>query len=740
MRRSGSNQVVFFRLLVVLVTAQTDEGLSGDFGAKASELAKPYLLLSKDTTSVAHHRCPLRIERPSCSVVNDERCETVAHHRKKEFSVTAVNADEPLELLELKLKSGSSNRNLSDHCGMPTTVEKITAASSESIVSGTEKKQIVMPMKELQAVRTSPEQGNNGKLRSMVETVASGSRAVLNLFSQEKTIAPAPQRLQPRGRVAQRATQRSLSASPTFGRLFHALISPFDELSSSDRRHEAEDCIDVGMRQECGDQLPLSPADEVILQKEPRKQVSKQLESDPHVPVLRTGKPRRLADASFFLEQEEASLRSRPHGALSTCDREDVSATSLSSLMDPAYATELRARAQLTGGGNAATQDVNSTPIGAKAFPLYTDGGEGFAAAADVDPNEFRAFTRLLISARGRPAEKEVQLAYGKKAALWGEGRENSECLPDFKLGNYEEELPPKRVSAISRPENTLIIWDWDDTILPTYDLAVEHQCCLTDTFVPEPLKQPLQILEEKALRSLRLSMRNGCTILVTNASFRWLTDSAVKYFPKLWSFIKARRVKILSARDICQPLGVPQSDWKRLLIRDQVERFFQHLVVPHACVEDAVQRVPTTLDDPMVRKLRAFSGATASLEEAHAVGGAPLDAASLYSETLEERVKLDLFARCIGQTCEIPTRLLAMAGLLVARDLTTVSVPDTNEKNAVAGIVAAPSTELTAHLPTDNCPTGFATVDKGKRIVPFCISAFGVYHNNYRAQINKKR
>lgn len=245
----------------------------------------------------------------------------------------------------------------------------------------------------------------------------------------------------------------------------------------------------------------------------------------------------------------------------------------------------------------------------------------------------------------------------------------------------------------VSSPENTLIIWDWDDTILPTYHLAVERKLSLTDLQVAEDLIEPLAQLETKALRSLEMSMRSGCTILVTNASFRWLTDSAEKYFPDLWDFIKRHKVKILSARDVCQPLGLPQPDWKKLLIRDQVETFFERLDVPSSAVADIVTKVKNiAVDAQLIAKFRE--------QECEDFSNDLSPALQFYIDnSIPLARRLDQFIRQFAKLFDIDPRILTMTGLLLSQ-------PNENAQPNSLHSQEGLNSDGTSEPPEMNCPT----------------------------------
>lgn len=201
-------------------------------------------------------------------------------------------------------------------------------------------------------------------------------------------------------------------------------------------------------------------------------------------------------------------------------------------------------------------------------------------------------------------------------------------------------------------PKNTLLIWDWDDTFLPTYSVAVTYGCGVDDTCpVPKELCSTLSQLERRVLETLQVSLECGTTIFLTNASYRWVADSATKYLPTVWDFVQKHELTILSARDICQSLDVPQTEWKRLIVRDQVETFFAHLDIPASAVSHAIHTLKAAVPTTMSQLADILGTATVvSLSDPH----------------LLEPTKLDLFARALATSPHLDLRLLAMTGLLL--------------------------------------------------------------------------
>ncbi|KAL8455571.1 hypothetical protein Emag_000700 [Eimeria magna] len=110
--------------------------------------------------------------------------------------------------------------------------------------------------------------------------------------------------------------------------------------------------------------------------------------------------------------------------------------------------------------------------------------------------------------------------------------------------------------------ESTLIIIDYDDTLLPTNWVAVQHRVGLGDP-VPDALQRELQQLTACIHETVSLCLSAGKVVLVTNASLEWVSRSGEKYIPGVWQLLLQQQIEIISARDRLQHHGIPQRLWK---------------------------------------------------------------------------------------------------------------------------------------------------------------------------------
>lgn len=102
-------------------------------------------------------------------------------------------------------------------------------------------------------------------------------------------------------------------------------------------------------------------------------------------------------------------------------------------------------------------------------------------------------------------------------------------------------------------PEETLIICDWDDTLLPTSWLqqyAVRAgQSAVRSADLSERQRQHLGELEEQLLLLLTALASLGTPIIITNAVERYVELTAAAFLPRVAAWLTAHEVSVVSAR-----------------------------------------------------------------------------------------------------------------------------------------------------------------------------------------------
>lgn len=105
-------------------------------------------------------------------------------------------------------------------------------------------------------------------------------------------------------------------------------------------------------------------------------------------------------------------------------------------------------------------------------------------------------------------------------------------------------------------PEQTFIIYDWDDTLCPSCWIQDNHP--VLSFFRPPPQEafftDPLNRLEQLVLKLLTTSMALGQVVIVTNAQEPWVETSCRYFLPKVMPFLSL--VSVVYAHDVYDMLG----------------------------------------------------------------------------------------------------------------------------------------------------------------------------------------
>jgi len=135
-----------------------------------------------------------------------------------------------------------------------------------------------------------------------------------------------------------------------------------------------------------------------------------------------------------------------------------------------------------------------------------------------------------------------------------GTQSDSSECVSAWSTRKSSRE---KLVEIDNRSSDTLIVFDWDDTLLCTSAINAQSW---TDSQLRE-----LERLGEDILQS---SMQLGETIIITNGIESWVQNSAGRYLPGLLPTLNS--MSVLSARHLYEDLspGDPFA-WKKHAFRE---------------------------------------------------------------------------------------------------------------------------------------------------------------------------
>jgi hypothetical protein len=152
-----------------------------------------------------------------------------------------------------------------------------------------------------------------------------------------------------------------------------------------------------------------------------------------------------------------------------------------------------------------------------------------------------------------------------------------NELGPRVRALSSESAASTSSQANYAKPEETLLIFDWDDTLCPS---NWAKQVGLT-SYGPDgrPLKFSLYQKELSALSwsvhaTLKAAMSKGKVIIVTNAEEGWIELSCRRWMPTLCELL--RSIQCVSARSTWEPHGLKAPfDWKAMEFEKVIERFY---------------------------------------------------------------------------------------------------------------------------------------------------------------------
>lgn len=111
----------------------------------------------------------------------------------------------------------------------------------------------------------------------------------------------------------------------------------------------------------------------------------------------------------------------------------------------------------------------------------------------------------------------------------------------------------------------TVVIFDWDDTLLCTTFLRRHYPGGVT---LPPSVRECLRSLEQVSTKLIEMALEVGQAYIVTNATPGWVQESAAQWAPNLLPVIE--RVRVISARERWS-MSFPQDvyQWKIRTFRE---------------------------------------------------------------------------------------------------------------------------------------------------------------------------
>lgn len=137
----------------------------------------------------------------------------------------------------------------------------------------------------------------------------------------------------------------------------------------------------------------------------------------------------------------------------------------------------------------------------------------------------------------------------------------------------YNDDIDEHRFS----PEETLIIFDWDDTVMPSswVEGLRTGEDESSEVLVSQDQKEQLEDLARLATETLGLAQQLGTVLLVTNAQQGWVELSYQRYMPTLLPALAS--VRIMSARTRFETEQVSSPfEWKHRAFLCEIGRVFR--------------------------------------------------------------------------------------------------------------------------------------------------------------------
>ena len=161
---------------------------------------------------------------------------------------------------------------------------------------------------------------------------------------------------------------------------------------------------------------------------------------------------------------------------------------------------------------------------------------------------------------------------------------------PDALRKSYISKLITKNVwNPSMKPKifNSLIIFDWDDTLVPTSFLTPDgvfpDKILLSQTEFDK-----IKEIEKNVNIILKQSIEKGKAYIITNACANWVQFSASVFYPSISDLLK--KIKIISARGEYEkefPDNLRQ--WKIQAFSDLIKDFDEKLVTNIICIGDSL-------------------------------------------------------------------------------------------------------------------------------------------------------
>lgn len=123
-------------------------------------------------------------------------------------------------------------------------------------------------------------------------------------------------------------------------------------------------------------------------------------------------------------------------------------------------------------------------------------------------------------------------------------------------------------------PRDTVIVFDWDDTLLSSSFLAARGHTLDSDLAFEPEVAEHLRKLEQSVIEALTLAQQHGTVVVITNAETGWVQLSAQKFIPAVLPVVQ--KLDVVSARSTYESL-YPDAPlkWKYCAFYDRLSNLF---------------------------------------------------------------------------------------------------------------------------------------------------------------------
>ena len=141
---------------------------------------------------------------------------------------------------------------------------------------------------------------------------------------------------------------------------------------------------------------------------------------------------------------------------------------------------------------------------------------------------------------------------------------------------------------------NSLIIFDWDDTLFPTSFLAKSgyfSENIILAEKEQEKIIKKLDQIEKKIIELINISLTKGEVYIITNAAFGWVECTSKKFYPNFYKILD--KIKIISARRECENTFPNEvQEWKMQTFLNLRKNFNNNLVTNIICLGDSMLEI----------------------------------------------------------------------------------------------------------------------------------------------------